>query len=205
METLKVEPGFNITDTINDAKRIAVEKNVIVEFNFNEIQCLVSKTTNEKLLVRDYMRAHLMEWERIGPDPVKKYSDEVVLEFNDRKKAQEEKQERQRQEWERKNQAEREEFISKTKDVVVEILDQPAWQSWKDKNTDGYGAAIFEYAEGWAKLMQVELSKGKQISECAKETSCWKHGEQLRQWHNNKYGHKGDGTVNPAILTVSAK
>jgi len=32
--------------------------------------------------------------------------------------------------------------------------------------------------------------------------ACWVHGEQLKDWHNGKYGHKGDGVVNPAILTI---
>lgn len=32
----------------------------------------------------------------------------------------------------------------------------------------------------------------------------WKYGEELRNWHNKKYGYTGDGTVNPAMLTVEA-
>lgn len=30
----------------------------------------------------------------------------------------------------------------------------------------------------------------------------WEHGELLRDWHNRSYGYQGDGTVNPAILTI---
>ncbi len=30
----------------------------------------------------------------------------------------------------------------------------------------------------------------------------WERGEQLREWHNGKYGHSGDGVVNPAVLVV---
>jgi hypothetical protein len=33
-------------------------------------------------------------------------------------------------------------------------------------------------------------------------SKCWKHGEDLRKWHNNEYGHEGEGVVNPAILTL---
>ncbi len=33
---------------------------------------------------------------------------------------------------------------------------------------------------------------------------CWKHGEELRKWHNGEYKYDGDGVVNPAILTIKA-
>ena len=96
----------------------------------------------------------------------------------------------------------------------------------KAKNTDPYGACVYVYAEGWAKLMQREIAKGKTVAECAQKTShelyflgitgfmygaavsilshCWKYGEELRKWHNKDYGHEGDGVVNPAILTINA-
>jgi hypothetical protein len=34
-------------------------------------------------------------------------------------------------------------------------------------------------------------------------TDCWKHGEDLRKWHNGEYGHTGEGVVNPAVMTIS--
>jgi len=33
-------------------------------------------------------------------------------------------------------------------------------------------------------------------------SQCWKHGEELRKWHNKEYGHEGDGVVNPAVFTI---
>lgn len=30
----------------------------------------------------------------------------------------------------------------------------------------------------------------------------WKYGEELRKWHNKEYKYEGEGTVNPAILTI---
>jgi hypothetical protein len=225
MKTLKIEPKFNITDAVNEGVQLATLKNVVVEFDFNEIQCLVSKTTKPDLLVRDYMHAHLMQWKTIGPDPVEKYSDEVQADFDSRKKAQEEKQEQQRQEWEKKDQEEKQRFELKTKGINIDLIDTVKWQSWKDANSDGYGAAAMEFAESWAKLMQLEIANGKKLIECAKDTSyelgflgisgfqygcavqvlsaAWKHGEDLRVWHNGEYNHKGDGVVNPAILTVN--
>jgi hypothetical protein len=80
--------------------------------------------------------------------------------------------------------------------------------------------------------MQAEFTKGKKISDCAKETShelgflgitgfmygcavsmlakCWKHGEALRMWHNldtqiKNEGEKANeegGVLNPALLTI---
>lgn len=30
----------------------------------------------------------------------------------------------------------------------------------------------------------------------------WEYGELLRKWHNKEYNYEGEGTVNPAIITV---
>lgn len=35
-------------------------------------------------------------------------------------------------------------------------------------------------------------------------SSFWKYGEELRIQHNAQYHHKGNGVVNPAVLTISA-
>ncbi|MCA9313203.1 hypothetical protein KDA08_02655 [Candidatus Saccharibacteria bacterium] len=109
----------------------------------------------------------------------------------------------------------------------MEIADEAAWQSWKDNNQDGYGGGVIAYAERWARLIQVEINAGKKLEDVADTTSheadidgitgfmygaavhtlatSWKHGDQLRKWHNKQYGKSEDteGTVNPAILTVS--
>jgi hypothetical protein len=82
------------------------------------------------------------------------------------------------------------------------------------------------YARRWAKYMQTLIAQGKTVAEIAEETSfdadldgitgfmygcavsalseCWKWGEELRKWHNGKYGHEdSDGVVNPAVLTIN--
>ena len=101
------------------------------------------------------------------------------------------------------------------------------YQSWKAKNSDGYGMGIFRYAENWADLMEKEMTDGKDVADIADRTSreadtegitgfmygaavsilssCWVHGEKLRVWHNKQYNHEGEGVVNPALLTLSAK
>ncbi len=114
----------------------------------------------------------------------------------------------------------------------MEISNIDAWESGKEKNTDSYGAAIYEYAECWARLMQAEIKKrGFERVDyvvmfgIAEETSlelgflgitgymygaavsilsqCWVHGEELRKWHNKEYGQDGDGVVNPAVITLT--
>lgn len=101
---------------------------------------------------------------------------------------------------------------------------QQLWNQGLKKNQDSYGAAIYRYAETWAKLMQLELSDGKELKDIADQTShaadtegitgfmygaavyilasTWIHGEELRKWHNKDYGHEGEGVVNPAIITI---
>ncbi|MEJ7829413.1 MAG: hypothetical protein WKF91_14480, partial [Segetibacter sp.] len=210
---------------------------VIVEFEFNGVTCLVSKDTNLDWLYRDYSNSWIMEWKEVGFNCVEKYSIEVQLEFDKRTKEAEEKRVIQEAEYKAKEDKERLAFIEKTKDVKMEfktlsnfglvLHSNSDWELGKEKNTDSYGACIYEYAEGWAKLMQVEILEGKKVEDVAEKTShemgflgitgfmygsavsilsqCWKHGERLRKWHNKKYGVDEDkkGVVNPAVLTLS--
>ena len=220
-----------IGNSINQVAEIAKETaspTQNVEFDFNGITCIVSIETNIEYLVRDYLNAHLMDWKEVGPDCLAVYNSEVVTELNTRRALQEQKQDQQRKEWQKKDASERDAFNVKTKGVEIELSDAKEWHNWKSKNTDSYGACIFEFAEGWAKLMQVEIAKFKDsdMRNFAERTSfelgflgitgfmygaavsilakCWKHGEQLRKWHNKEYKHEGDGVVNPAVLTIKA-
>ena len=87
-----------------------------------------------------------------------------------------------------------------------------------------YSRAVIDYLIRWANMMEDRMSKGETISDMAEETSheadtegitgfmygcavdilsqTWEYGEELRAWHNSRYGYKGEGTVNPAILRV---
>ena len=91
-----------------------------------------------------------------------------------------------------------------------------------------YFQAIFDYAEAWAERMEGAIANGETIEQCAERIShevrghsdltgymygCavsilatyWEHGEALRVWHNAKYNCTGEGTVNPAIITIGVK
>lgn len=105
------------------------------------------------------------------------------------------------------------------------------WAEFMEKNQDAYGFGVIQFAHAWAKAMEVEISAGKKVSDIAKETerqsdpgvtgfmygatisildNCWKHGDELRQWHNIKtqIGNEGEaankegGTLNPAIVNI---
>ena len=116
----------------------------------------------------------------------------------------------------------------------IELADeaQDTWQEYFRLNTDPYGRAACTYAERWARLMQLEMSHGRPLADVADATSheadlegitgfmygcavsmlarCWKHGEELRRWHNLKtqIGTEGvkanetGGVLNPALLSI---
>jgi len=103
-------------------------------------------------------------------------------------------------------------------------------------SADGYSAATINYAIAWAVAMQQAMRKGKKIADVAEElshevdyegitgfmygcavsflTSFWKHGEELRRWHNldTQLGDEGEqankkkgAVLNPALLSIGKK
>lgn len=223
---LETNWGKDFNGVAKEAKEKATEKRH-VEFEFNGIDCIVSPSTNLCNLLRDYHNAFTMGWKKIGPDCVDKYSKETEKELKIKEAEAEKKaQERSRQykiEAEEKESA----FRKKIKGVEFECSDEENFQGWKNSNKDGYGGRIISYAREWAMLMQVEMANGKKLRDIAQQAShdadydgitgfmygaavqmlsqCWKHGEELRKWHNKKYNQEGDGVVNPAVLTLKAK
>ena len=115
----------------------------------------------------------------------------------------------------------------------MELKDAEGWQKAKEANTDPYGAAVMDYAERWADMMEAAMRDGQQLEACANALSneadtdgitgfmygaavstlsqVWKRGEVLRRWHNLKMqiGTEGEeanesgGTLNPALLNLS--
>ncbi len=212
------------------AKEIAQQQNVTVEFDFNDVLCLVDKDTYIPNLERYYHDAHIMDWKTIGPKYEWDYDADTEIELCSRRlkratdrKASEAKQ----QEEDSKQNAEVNGLIE---GIELEIIEgkEKEYADYVAKNSgDGYSKCCVDYGEAWAKLMQVEITKGKSVKECAEETQkplgyigitgfmygCvvqalahfWQHGEELRKWHNKEYGVSEDkaGVVNPAVLTIS--
>jgi hypothetical protein len=220
--------GGTFATTAEEAKQIAIEKHTTVEFEFNGITCVVNKNTNLDWLCRDYSNSWTMEWKQVGPDCQAEYSPEVQAEFEKRTKANAEKRAIEDAAYRAQEEKEKIEFEAKVKGIEIDLSDVEGWNKSREINSDGYGGAALDYAEGWARLMQIEIAKGKTVAECydysqkglgflgitgfqfgcavSVLSQTWKHGEELRKVHNKKHGVSEDkkGTVNPAVLTLSA-
>jgi len=114
----------------------------------------------------------------------------------------------------------------------MELRDEQGWNETVEANQDPYGKAGVSYAERWADLMEKRMADGESLADIAEETShaadtegitgfmygcavsilaqVWKHGEELRRWHNleTQLGDEGElaneegGVLNPALLSV---
>jgi len=216
--------GSSFDKCAEEAQKISLTKG-LVEFEFNGRTCFVDKDTNLTNLWKHFSDAWTMDWKTIGPVCADQYTPEVQAELERRTIANDKRRKEEQAIYEAKEKKEREEFNERVAGVEMEFSDKAGWDDWRSHNTDPYGACVFDYAEAWAKLMQVEMNKFKvSVAQCAEKTSrelgffgitgfmygaavqslakCWKYGEDLRKWHNKEYNHEGEGVVNPAILTI---
>ncbi len=226
--------GSSVTTTISEAITLANNLDADIQFDFNGVTITVNQDSNPDLIYRDWSRA-LSGYTNsaVGPSPNPILTAEEIANDN-RIEAENERKRR-----ERYAEIDREANIKQTAienkligAANIELSDEIRWQELKNKNSDGYGGAVITYSERWARLMQLEMSLGKTLEEVADDTSqiadlegitgfmygcavatlanCWKHGEQLRRWHNLKtqIGTEGEkanekGTVlNPALLSI---
>jgi hypothetical protein len=114
----------------------------------------------------------------------------------------------------------------------MQFSNEVRWNRFVVSNDDPYGSACVNYAKAWAEKMETMIAGGATIETCAKKAShdtdtegitgfmygcavsmlaqCWKHGEELRRWHNRdtQIGSEGDranetgAALNPALLTI---
>lgn len=109
--------------------------------------------------------------------------------------------------------------------IIKQGLEAEYQQFLEVNSRDGYSLAAVQFMGRWADLMEAEMASGAALPDIAERTSCqadtalitgfqygcavsglaqfWVHGEELRQWHNQKYSYEGPGEVNPAVLTLS--
>jgi len=223
---LKTELGRDAWSTFDNALALSRRLKRVVEFEFNDIACLVDKDSVKANYARDYLNSFLVNWKRIGPNYLDEYPTDIQECIAIATKELEDRRAESLRKRKEEEDVEKSKFNSITNGVDIEFRNKSSWEEFKENNKDSYGAGILEFAESWAKLMQVEISKGKSLDSCAKETSfqlgflgitgymygaavsvlslCWKYGEELRVWHNKEYNHNGDGVVNPAILTIAS-
>lgn len=116
--------------------------------------------------------------------------------------------------------------------ATMTLANPELWEKYKANNQDPYGAAIIDYSNRWACLMEVRMANGEALADMAEEVSyeadtdgitgfmygaavetlaaVWIHGEELRRWHNRsrQVHDEGDkantegGVLNPAVLTI---
>jgi len=198
--------------------------NVLVQFDFNSVKCVVTAETNTEWLYRDYCNSLSYDIPKFATGTESEYSSDIQEQLN---KAIIEHENRQKAEQKKYQAAEKRKiaaFNKKVGGIKIELYNPLAWKMWVENNKDGYGKGIMTFAENWAKLMQVELAAGNELKNIASSTSnqadlegitgfmygaavqvlsdSWKHGEKLRRWHNKEYNQGGDGVVNPALLSI---
>lgn len=68
------------------------------------------------------------------------------------------------------------------------------------------GASVAEAAERTNHSADTDGITGYMYGQAVRLLSnYWEHGEELRQWHNQRLGYSGEGVINPAILAPPAK
>jgi hypothetical protein len=110
----------------------------------------------------------------------------------------------------------------------MEIVNNAEYQKFEEMNKDNpFWSGIKSFAVRWADLMENGIEEGKELKDVAKETEypadteritgamynsavnylvlVWKYGEQLKKWHNDKYGYNGNGVVDSCFIHVAKR
>lgn len=201
---LEVTVGDNINDTIVKAIKLSKELDKIVEFNFNGILILINENSIPSLIRRDYDNSHVMEWKTIGPEPDIEYDLNLQYLIAIKKLKAKDLLEKSIKDQKEKDIKDRSLIDFKLEGIEMTFSDYIGWNRWKDNQIDeiGYGKAIFEFAEYWARLMQYEIIEGNLLKDIYKKTSfeldflgvsgsmyyaakrilekTWIHGEELK-------------------------
>lgn len=207
-----------IISTIKEMKALARKGNFTAKQELNGVVVLVDDNSDVDLLFRDQQRAQSGYVDGpVGPHPKPELSaedlanDKRIREANEARWAKESAERKVVQ-----DQKERE-FFAELNTCPVMDRDEAKWQEGiRAQKGQGYGLAVYTYAEYWARLMQKKMAEGYKLEAIADECSnkadipcgitgfmygcavsslanCWKYGEELRVWHNKKYQTKDEG------------
>ncbi|GEM_PF-744795 len=207
----------------------------LVSFDFNGIKVSVCQNSDPNLIYRDWSRALVgYTTGKVGPYPKAELSAKEVS--NDARIQAEKEARWAKASAEQKviqDQKDRE-FLAELNTCPAMDRDEAKWQEGiASQKDDSYGLCVYIYAECWARLMQKEIAQGFELRDIASRCSykadisfgitgfmygcavkilaqCWKHGEELRLWHNvdtqiKDEGHKANetgGVLNPAMLSI---
>jgi hypothetical protein len=197
-----------------------------VRFVFNGINCIVSQDTDTELLFRDYQNSSALGKTTIGPICIPEISDADKKAIEKYQCLMDEERAIATKLRDERN-AVAEEFVNgflQTNPFQASgNVDE--WNAGLERtDLDGYVMATVQFADKWARMMQHYRTQGMTMNECMAKSeenlhymditgnmygfavallsSNWKFGEELRAIHNAKYGHSGNGVVNPAIMTL---
>lgn len=226
-----------IVDSIKEMISLAQRGGYTAKQKLNGVIVLVNGDSDPDLIFRDQQRAQSDYISgKVGPYPKAKLSakdlasDKRIQNKNEKRWAEESKKRQIIQKQKEK------EFSIELESCPAMERNEEEWQKGIiAQKGDGYGLGCYTFAEYWARLMQKGIAEGKQLKDIADECShkadipcgitgfmygcavsilahCWKHGEELRKWHNKstQLGNEGDeandsgGVLNPAMLTISA-
>jgi hypothetical protein len=225
--------GHHINYAIDDLIKKAADGPVQCEFN--GVTIYVDANSDANLLYRDWLRA-LSGYisSPVGPHPAHRLSSAELASDAEIEKLNEAKRAESDRKWREKQALERAEFDAAIAAAPAMERDEAKWQEGvADQKGDGYGLGVYGFAEAWARLMQQKIAEGKKLADvadgccsladknygitgfmygCAVSvlSHCWKHGEELRRWHNLKTQIKDEGerandsggVLNPALLSV---
>lgn len=151
--------------------KISARQTLTAEFEFNGVKCLVNRGTNLEWLFRDYCNSWLMKWDVVGPACLESYPADIQQELTKRRAENETKRLREQQEYEAQQAIKEQSLLEKIKDIPFACINDKALATYKEKNTDTYGAGIIEYADRWARLMQFEMAQGHALVDIAENAS----------------------------------
>lgn len=205
--TVSGMPGSHIDATIQEAIELAQDEQRFITFDFNGVTITVDAESDPSLIYRDWNRA-LSGYipKKVGPRPSPALSEEEKA-----KDAQiEAENEARREEASLAYRIEAAAAEAKTQARLslappLALKHPERWEQSKAVNTDGYGAATLLYAERLARLVQLDLSLGKDFAsaiESAQDEAdagigitgamhgfaiglliqCWEHGVELMAW-----------------------
>lgn len=236
MKTLGIQNGNEITGAIEKAINTAKQCGEQCEFEFNGVTVQVDAASEPSRILRDWrrgMNGYLGKNPIVGPFPVAflsaadRENDAKIEAENEVRRA------KQRKAYEEREAIQRKAFENAIANAPeMEFIDKAGFDEGLAAQKSGYGQHCFSYAVEWARLMQSQINRGCSVAECADQMShladhdgitgnmygvavsilakTWKHGEELRRWHNTttQIGDEGDranesgGVLNPAVLNI---
>ena len=158
--------GSTIQQTVNDAIDKARLTSARVVFEFNDVTVTVAKDSNPVLIVRDYLRAlsGCTLTKNAGPypnDPLTKEEQERDKQIEAEQVARHAKQRAEYEQWRAEKRAALTARLMHPAAKEIELADELGWRLIKAThvNAGGYSRATLEYAETWARLMQIGIAE----------------------------------------------